>query len=227
MMGCSSIPLVGSVAVSFQKFSSPFVLRAISPYPAAAHGTHDTRALLRLGGACSGFRRILFAMQTGCTRVYAMWASKEGRMDGALVLVPWDHLGEVRALLERLESKDGAGGVEDESAERSRPELLRRVYDDCAETTKRVLLHLARYPDEWVYGHVLAREANPESESINSSPYMKSMNLAVDRHFREGDEPLVVAERGRDRLFRFKVPSHEDAEILRGFASQTPGQGTG
>lgn len=156
-----------------------------------------------------------------------MQASKEEGMDGALVLVPWDHLGEVRALLERLESGKGseAGVAEGKAAERSRPELLRRVYDDCAETTKRVLLHLARHPGVWVYGHVLAKEANPESKSINSSPYMKSMNLAVNRHFREGDEPFVIAERGRDRLFRFKMPSREDAEILRGFASQTPGQG--
>ncbi len=151
--------------------------------------------------------------------MYAMQASKEDGMDGALVLVPWDHLGEVRALLERLESKGGAGVANGEVAERSRPELLRRVYDDCAETTKRVLLHLARHPGDWVYGHVLAKEANPESESINSSPYMKSLNLAVNRHFREGDEPFVIAERGRDRLFRFKMPSYEDAEIVRGFAS--------
>lgn len=147
-------------------------------------------------------------------------------MDGALVLVPWDHLGEVRALLERLESGKGseAGVAEGEAAERGRPELLRRVYNDCAYTTRRVLLHLARHPNEWVYGHALAKEANPESESINSSPYMKSLNLAVHRHFREGDEPFVEDDRGRDRLFRFRM-NPRDAEIVRGFVSETPGQG--
>lgn len=145
-------------------------------------------------------------------------------MEGALVLVPWDHLGEIRALLERLESEGSAGVANGGAAERTRPELLRRVYDDCAETTKRMLLHLARHPGDPVYGHVLAREANPESESINSSPYLKSMNVAVNRHFREGDEPFVTAERGRDRLFLFTM-NPRDAEIVKGFDSRASGQG--
>lgn len=149
--------------------------------------------------------------------------SKEDRMEGALVLVPWDHLGEVRALLERLEAEGGAGVAKGEAAERSRPELLRSVYDDCADTTKRMLLHLARHPGDPVYGHVLAREANPESESINSSPYLKSMNVAINRHFRESDEPFVTADRGRDRLFRFAM-NPRDAEILKGFDGQAPGR---
>ncbi len=145
-------------------------------------------------------------------------------MEGALVLVPWDHLGEVRALLERLEAEGGAGVAKGEAAERSRPELLRSVYDDCADTTKRMLLHLARHPGDPVYGHVLAREANPESESINSSPYLKSMNVAINRHFREGDELFVKADRGRDRLFHFTM-NPRDAEIVQGFASRASGQG--
>ncbi len=143
-------------------------------------------------------------------------------MDGALVLVPWDHLGKVRDLLERLESEGDAGVVNGESAERSREELLRGVYDDCAETTKQMLLHLARHPGDWVYGHVLAKVANPESESINSSPYFRSMNVAIDRHFREGDEPLLMADRGRDRLFRFRM-NPRDAEIVRGLDSRASG----
>ena len=138
-------------------------------------------------------------------------------MDGALVLVPWEHLGRVRTLLERLES-NGVDTTKAGVAERSRTELLRRVYDDCAETTKRMLLHLAENSDAPVYGHVLAKVANPDSDSINSSPYFKSMNVAITRHFREGDEPFVEADRGRDRLFRFAM-NPRDAEIVRGFAS--------
>ena len=118
----------------------------------------------------------------------------------------------------------GAGNAENETKERSRSELLRRVYDDCAVTAKRMLLYLARHPGDPVYGHVLAKEANPESESINSAPYLKSMNLAISRHFREDDEVLLKADRGRDRLFRFTMDPR-DAEIVRGFANRTPEQG--
>lgn len=136
----------------------------------------------------------------------------EDKLRWPLVPVAWEHLGEVRALLERLESR---GGVGEGVVEESRDELVRRVFDSCSRPTRLLLLRLANAEgDGWVYGGELARAANPQGTS-NVSPYMRSMNSACKRH---GLSPgLIEAKRDDDRLFLFKMRD-EDAEIVRGLA---------
>jgi hypothetical protein len=143
-----------------------------------------------------------------------MHPSKEAMMEGVVLMpVPFEHIGDVRALLERLESEGEAGG---KVTERSRSELLRRIFEDCAEGTQQLLLELANNPGEWIYGHELAKVANPKGKSINTSPYMKSLNVA-DRRYRQVDEERIIKfKRGRNRLWQFMMEP-EDAEVVQRF----------
>lgn len=135
----------------------------------------------------------------------------EDKLSRPLVPVAWEHLGEVRDLLERLEAREnGAGGVD---AEESRSELVRKVFDSCSRRTQRLLLHLAR-DGGWVYGEELAEAANPQG-TTNVSPYMRSMNSSIKRHRLVPD--LLEYKRDDDRLFLFKMRD-EYTEIVRGFA---------
>jgi hypothetical protein len=147
---------------------------------------------------------------------------KENVMKG-MVLMPVrvEHVGDVLSLQERLESEAvavNAVGAVGPVAERSRAELLRRIFEDCARSTQRILLELAKRGGDWIYGHELAKVASPKGKSINTSPYMKSLGVADNRHRRVGEEPVIKAQRGRDRLFQFKMEK-SDAEIVRGFGS--------
>lgn len=127
-----------------------------------------------------------------------------------LVPVAWEHLGEVRALLERLEARDN---LVDGDAEEGRAEFVRRVFDSCSKRTRKLLVHLAKAGD-WVYGEELAEAANSQG-TTNVSPYMRSMNSAIKRHHLTPD--LLEYKRDDDRLFLFKMRD-EDAEIVRTFA---------
>lgn len=129
--------------------------------------------------------------------------------------VAFEHIGDVQALLDRLESK---GGTEGEVAAPDRSEILRRIFDDCAEGTRRILLELARHPGDWIKGIDLAKVANPGSERRNTSPYMKSLGVAQNRHLPAGEEPTIQARRGGDRLWLFMM-TPADAAIVQGFAS--------
>jgi hypothetical protein len=140
----------------------------------------------------------------------------EDKLRWPLVPVAWEHLGEVRALLERLESR---GGVGEGAIEENRAELVRRVFDSCSRPTRRLLLHLARADvastnDGWVYGVELAKAANPQGTE-NVSPYMRSMNAAIRRHHLVPD--LLEYMRDDDRLFLFRMRD-EYREVVRGFA---------
>ena len=140
----------------------------------------------------------------------------EDKLGRPLVPVAWEHLGEVRALLERLEAQGGSG--DDESVE-SRAELVRKVFVSCSRPTQRLLLHLASEDvtgknGGWVYGVELAEAANPQGTE-NVSPYMRSMNAAIKRHHLQPG--LLDYKRDDDRLFLFRMRD-EDAEIVRRFA---------
>lgn len=136
----------------------------------------------------------------------------EDKLGRPLVPVAWEHLGEVRALLERLEAE---GGADDGYDEEGRAMLVRRVFDSCSRPTRRLLLHLANAKgDGWVYGDELAEAANPQG-TTNVSPYMRSMNAAIKRHHLVPG--LLEYKRDDDRLFLFKMRD-EDAEIVRRLA---------
>jgi hypothetical protein len=140
----------------------------------------------------------------------------EDKLGKPLVPVAWEHLGEVRALLERLEAKDSAG---DGDSGESRAELVRKVFDSCSRPTRRLLLHLAREDvvrtnGGYVYGEELAEAANPQG-TTNVSPYMRSINSAIKRHHLVPD--LLEYRRDDNRLFLFKMRD-EYTEIVRGFA---------
>jgi hypothetical protein len=134
----------------------------------------------------------------------------EDKLSRPLVPVAWEHLGEVRALLQRLEAQDDAG---EGNTEESRVELVRKVFDRCSRPTQRLLLRLAR-DGGWVYGDKLAEAANPRG-TLNVSPYMRSMNSAIKRHGLVPD--LLEYKRDDDRLFLFKMRD-EYTEIVQGFA---------
>jgi hypothetical protein len=134
----------------------------------------------------------------------------EDKIGSPLVPVPWEHLGEVRALLERLAAQDGASV---DGTEESRAELVRRVFDRCSKPTQRLLLHLAK-DGGWVYGEELAEAADPRG-TTNVSPYMRSMNSAIKRY--QLEPGLLEYYRDADRLFLFKMRD-QDAEIVRRFA---------
>jgi len=129
--------------------------------------------------------------------------------ESVLVPVPWEHLDEVRDLLKRLElDKDSGEGNED------RAETLCRVYNGCSKRMQRVLLYLAERPGEWILGVDLAREA---AGTKNIGPQIKSLATAAKDHQLS---PLPVeAKRRSDRLFLFRMPRKEDAEVLRRLVS--------
>jgi hypothetical protein len=145
----------------------------------------------------------------------------EDKTSRPLVPVAWEHLEDVRALLERLEARDSAhvDGVEE-----SRTEKVRRIFDGCSPSTQRMLLYMAEKaeerPGEPCLGKELVRAANPEGPEggTNISPYLKSLNSTTAKLGLWEDIRLVdVSRPGPDRLFRFRM-SPEDAEIVRGFA---------
>jgi hypothetical protein len=133
------------------------------------------------------------------------------------VPVRWEHIDEVRALIERLGSKavTDVEAVEDIEAVEDRNELLHRVYKGCSEPTQRVLLYLAERPGDWILGIDLAEKA-AQQDNNNVSPQMRSLGSAAARHHLTALP--VKAKRRHDRLFLFMMP-REDAEIIQGFAS--------
>jgi hypothetical protein len=142
---------------------------------------------------------------------------EEDKSSRPLVPVAWEHLDDVRALLERLEARDRArvDGIEE-----SRTEVVRRIFDGCSASTQRMLLYMAEMaeerPGEPFLGKELAKAANPEG-GTNISPYLKSLNSATKK-LGLWDARLVDIYRRPDRVFQFKM-FPEDAEIVRGFAS--------
>jgi len=141
----------------------------------------------------------------------------EDKTNRPLVPVAWEHLEDVRALLERLEARDSArvDGIEE-----SRTEEVRRIFDGCSPTTQRMLLYMAQKaeesPGEPILGKELAKAVNPEGNT-NISPYLKSVS-SVTKKLGLWDDRLVRAYPGPNRLFLFEM-SPKDAEIVRGFAS--------
>lgn len=137
-----------------------------------------------------------------------------------MVLMPvhWKHVGEVRALLERLESEGIPVGVASENDEKWTPEILRKIYEDCSESMKRILLYLSKQKGDWVYGVDLVREAVDPQSKNNIGPYMTSLTVATKRHTHTTEWPIKVERDERSRLYKYKMPLRE-AEIVQGFAS--------
>jgi hypothetical protein len=142
---------------------------------------------------------------------------EEDKSSRPLVPVAWEHLEDVRALLERLEARDSApvDGIEE-----SRTEKVRKIFDSCSPSTQRMLLYMAERaeerPGEPFLGKELAKAVNPEGNT-NISPYLKSVSSAAKK-LGNWDARLIKAYPGPNRRFLFEM-SPEDAEIVRGFAS--------
>lgn len=137
--------------------------------------------------------------------------------DMVLVPVHWKYVGPVRALLEQLESEGRKAAAESEDNAEWPREVLRKVYEDCSDPTKRILRYLSERPGKWVYGQELMTEAVSSEGKINIGPYLSSLTTASKRHH-TGEWPIKWEQDPRSRLLRYMMPPGV-AEIVRSLAS--------